>query len=84
MVGAKQEVPMITRVKCVKEGCELKGQPRSMAAQHYTKEAPVGGPYTCPNCGELMNMVVPASLLGRRSKPQGKSADGADLSEGVL
>jgi predicted RNA-binding Zn-ribbon protein involved in translation (DUF1610 family) len=39
-----------------------------MAALQYNKEALVGGPYICPNCGETMMMVVPPELLRRLSK----------------
>lgn len=57
---------MITKVKCVTEGCELKDQVITTTALFIAKVAPLDGPFNCPKCGKPMKVVdrVPANYKG--------------------
>lgn len=57
---------MITKVKCVTVGCELKDQVLTTTALFISKVAPLDGPFNCPKCGRPMKVVarVPANYKG--------------------
>lgn len=57
---------MITKVKCVTEGCELKDQVMTATALFFGKVAPLDGPFNCPKCGKTMKVVdrVPTNIKG--------------------
>ncbi len=61
-----QEATMITKVKCVTVGCELKDQVITTTALFISKVAPLDGPFNCPRCGNPMKVVarVPANYKG--------------------
>jgi len=57
---------MITKVKCVKEGCELKDHVISTSVLFINNVAPLDGPFPCQRCGEPMKVVsrVPSAYKG--------------------
>ena len=58
-----QETRMITKVKCVTVGCEMKDQVFTTTALFISKVAPLDGPFNCPKCEMPMKVVarVPAN-----------------------
>ena len=67
---------MITKVKCVTVGCEMKDQVITTTALFINKVAPLDGPFNCPKCGMSMKVVarVPANYKGNsgaKSPPRG-------------
>jgi hypothetical protein len=57
---------MVTKVKCVTEGCLLKDQIFTTTALFIAKVASLDGPFNCPKCGKPMKVVarIPANYKG--------------------
>jgi hypothetical protein len=49
---------MITKVKCVTQGCRLQDKVFTTTALFFAKVAALNGPFTCPNCGKPMKVVA--------------------------